>query len=261
MESSGRQGVDLLLTNQWPMNVTKFTGDEFPDMYFQLSTKLAKVVDHINPRYIVTSSCEKDLFYQRSIYVNSAGFATRFVSLSSFSTPDCKTPFKDKYVHALSIKPLVKLSPEELVEKELDHLKATPLDQLQSKLPPGMRNPFFLASENSGESLQSLLLQEKLELGKRLIQENKIKSAAAEDSEDSEEDIRNGKITCIDAKLGFHIVIWIYLCLLKYFSCSNFIKLILLNYRLTYVQRYSLAICQTAWIITISRIFVLSLEK
>lgn len=202
VESSGRQGVDLLLTNQWPMNVTKFTGDEFPDMYFQLSTKLAKVVDHINPRYIVTSSCEKDLFYQRSIYVNSAGFATRFVSLSSFSTPDCKTPFKDKYVHALSIKPLVKLSPEELVEKELDHLKATPLDQLQSKLPPGMRNPFFLASENSGESLQSLLLQEKLELGKRLIQENKIKSAAAEDSEDSEEDIRNGKIALVEAPLG-----------------------------------------------------------
>ena len=41
VEESGRHGVDLLVCNQWPVNILKYTGDEFPDLYFNFSSKLA----------------------------------------------------------------------------------------------------------------------------------------------------------------------------------------------------------------------------
>jgi hypothetical protein len=177
------------------MNILKYTSDEFPDLYFDFSTKIAKLTDKISPRYIVTSSCEKDLFYQRNIYMNNDGFATRFVSLSSMPNPESKTSFKDKYVHALSMKPLVHLSSEELAEptftEMISKLSNREIDidlvELQNKLPPAIRNPFLAPDSDNG-----YLLKEKLELGQKLISERKIQTGGDE-SESSEEENRDGK--------------------------------------------------------------------
>lgn len=196
VQKSGKKGVDLFICNQWPMNILKYTSDEFPDMYFNFSTKIAKLINEISPRYIVTSSCDKDLFYQRNIYMNNDGFATRFVSLSSMPNPDSKTSFKDKYVHALSIKPLVHLSSDELREPTFAEMitklsqdgENIDFEELQSKLPPAIRNP-FLAPNNSID----YLLKEKLELGHKFMAERKIQTGG-DDEESSEEENRDGNL-------------------------------------------------------------------
>jgi len=181
------------------MNITKYTGDDFPDMYFNLSTKLAKVTNHISPRYIASSSCEKDLFYQRSVYVNNEGFATRFISLSSMANPKSKTSFKDKHVHALSIKPLIHLSKEELIEPQISSLGLPNTEEAQMKLPPGMRNPFLdpNSAKTSNALLQAQLIKEKLELGQKLIRERKIKANDGNNSDDSEEVAQDGRSICL----------------------------------------------------------------
>lgn len=56
VEASGKPGVDLFLCNQWPISILKYTSDEFPDLYFNFSTKIAQVVNKISPRYVITSS-------------------------------------------------------------------------------------------------------------------------------------------------------------------------------------------------------------
>ena len=142
-ENSEHKGVDLFICCQWPMSITKFTNDDFPKMYYNLSTKISKITNYINPRYVVTSSWDQDIFYQRWVYVNNEGFSTRFISLSAVANKNSSTSFKQKFVHALSLKPMWNLSLDELKEKEYSSIQYETVDQLQNKLPPGMRNPFY----------------------------------------------------------------------------------------------------------------------
>ena len=118
--------------------------------------------------------------------MNNDGFATRFVSLSSMPNPSSKTTFKDKYVHALNIKPLIHCTSDELREAEFKDI----VDQ--DKIPPAMRNPFI---PPKGGDTDNYLLQEKIQLGMKLMEEKKIKNEDnEEDSEDVEEEVRNGKL-------------------------------------------------------------------
>lgn len=116
--------------------------------------------------------------------MNNEGFATRFVSLSSLPNPDSKTAFKDKYLHALSIKPLVHSTHEELTEAEFGGVTD------QSKLAPGLRNPFL---PPKGGDTDDYLVQEKLQLGIKLMEEKKLtKDDDPDDSDESVQEIRNG---------------------------------------------------------------------
>ena len=167
------------------MGIQKFMSDQHVEMFYEYSPKIAQLVDHICPRYIITS-VGKDVFYQRPVYINNAGFSTRFVSLSSMPNPKSKDTFKQKYVHAFSIKPLIHLQESELREKELEGIKFESNEELQRKLPPGMRNPFFSENSISHVELQHKLFKEKLELGDQLIKNKVLKTHDSESDDEVE---------------------------------------------------------------------------
>ena len=135
------------------MGIQKFMSDQHVEMFYEYSPKIAQLVDHICPRYIITS-VGKDVFYQRPVYINNAGFSTRFVSLSSMPNPKSKDTFKQKYVHAFSIKPLIHLQESELREKELEGIKNAHKNEVKDIKLNNEMNLIDIRSQNEQRLIQ-----------------------------------------------------------------------------------------------------------
>ncbi|XP_010545352.1 PREDICTED: zinc finger CCCH domain-containing protein 64 [Tarenaya hassleriana] len=108
-------GVDLFLTNEWPVGVTNRAGaSEIPvgisDSTGSDST-VSELVMEIKPRYHIAGS--KGVFYAREPYVNTdADHVTRFLGLAQVGNKE-----KQKFLHAISPTPTSTMSASELSAK------------------------------------------------------------------------------------------------------------------------------------------------
>lgn len=116
----GYKGVDILITSQWPMGVEKYaTAIDRNNPKSTDSLCIAEVARVLKPRYHF-AGMEK-IFYERQPYrnhqvlVDSARQATRFIGLASVGNKA-----KLKYLYAMTITPLKKMDPTELVKQPGD---------------------------------------------------------------------------------------------------------------------------------------------
>ncbi|XP_035824397.1 CWF19-like protein 1 [Aplysia californica] len=117
---SSFKGVDILITSQWPKGVEKYgSSSERQTEQHPGSACIAEVARVLRPRYHF-AGLEK-VFYERQPYRNhqvlldSARHITRFIGLA-----DVGNKSKAKYLYAMSLVPLTKMDPSELVKQPED---------------------------------------------------------------------------------------------------------------------------------------------
>ncbi|KAK4885122.1 hypothetical protein RN001_001393 [Aquatica leii] len=118
------KGIDVLITSQWPAGVMKY------DDKYKLNTTInlysdvtAWLAAQIRPRY--HASGLEGLFYERAPFRshtdNNMQFeiVTRFLGLARVDNPS-----KDKWLYALHLTPVEKMSIQELLEKTTDETQS-----------------------------------------------------------------------------------------------------------------------------------------
>ena len=128
---SAYRGCDILLTSGWPAELHHFLSASDLDSLRSLQVGLGSGVASagvcamsVLPRYHVSGGdVHKNIFYQRPPYINSntghvAAPVTRFVSLAHIGTvPAVGADAKSvKYVHALSLEPIVHMTNSAICE-------------------------------------------------------------------------------------------------------------------------------------------------
>ena len=119
LAAQGGGGVDLLLTSDWPRNVTAFSRDGKDSASAASrasaagSPASAELARELQPRYHV-SGRSGGAFYAREPYRNAghaghAGHATRFVGLGAVGNKE-----KTKWLHALALAPAETMPPSAL---------------------------------------------------------------------------------------------------------------------------------------------------
>ncbi|TPP63245.1 CWF19 1 cell cycle control [Fasciola gigantica] len=122
-ENVGFIGVDLLLTSQWPSGAEKHVQMALPEECLALarsgSTTLARLAYFLRPRYHFCSG--NGSYFERPPYRNhrvlqeKASHVTRFIALA-----DVKNPFNRKYLYALKLVPIDKMTREDLTNQPED---------------------------------------------------------------------------------------------------------------------------------------------
>ena len=119
--ATGGEVVDLLLTSDWPMNVTAFSrdGKDASSAASRASAAgspaSAELARELQPRYHV-SGRSGGAFYAREPYRNaSRGHVTRFVGLGEVGNKE-----KTKWLHALALAPAETMPPSALVQQPAD---------------------------------------------------------------------------------------------------------------------------------------------
>lgn len=127
--------IDILITNQWPKNVLKYSDGHTKGMEEHDengSLLISQLVKEIKPRYHFTSSHES--YYERNPYRNHQILAeatrhvTRFISIANVGN---KT--KAKWLYAFSISPANLMDKEELIKQPTDVTENPFLDMKISK--------------------------------------------------------------------------------------------------------------------------------
>ncbi|CAM1328174.1 CWF19L1 (predicted) [Pycnogonum litorale] len=137
--SSNFQGVDILLSSQWPNGVEKYASPlEENDSDNFGSSVVSYVAKMLKPRYHFVSY--NDILYERQPYRNhqvlaeDAQHVTRFISLSSLGNTS-----KKKWLYAFSITPLVLMDKSELRLQPPD-VSEMPYRNVESKIETNKQN-------------------------------------------------------------------------------------------------------------------------
>ncbi|XP_012280243.1 CWF19-like protein 1 [Orussus abietinus] len=144
------RGVDILLTSQWPKDVTHLDSTE-PSFKYNGSKLIAWLATQLKPRYHV--SALQEIHYERPPYrnQNQSGdgieIATRFLALASVGNPD-----KRKWLYALNLTPVDRARLSELVQRTTDETPTPyPISMLNSEprdpKPEGKSTQFFYDME------------------------------------------------------------------------------------------------------------------
>ncbi|KER30215.1 hypothetical protein T265_03278 [Opisthorchis viverrini] len=122
-EDIGFIGVDLLLTPNWPSGIGNRTSTPLPDECIVLSKTgskaISKLAYFLRPRYHFSSGM--GCYYERAPYRNhrvlqeKASHVTRFIALA-----DVKNPLNRKYLYALKLVPIDKMSRQDLTQQPPD---------------------------------------------------------------------------------------------------------------------------------------------
>jgi RNA recognition motif-containing protein len=116
------KGCDMLLSSAWPRDIQHFLSPTDHDTLKNMggmgsgSKSVAEFAAKVIPRYHFAADKSHNIFYQRPPYSNQTGAGvvpTRFISLASVS--DSKDKDK-KWLHALSLEPIIYLSAAALTE-------------------------------------------------------------------------------------------------------------------------------------------------
>lgn len=114
------QGVDILLTSQWPKGATNFGNPPSSDKCHSCgSILLSKFVDSVQPRYHFSSM--EGVYYERAPYRNhvvlqgQTRHVTRFLALAEYGNKN-----KQKFLYAFSIKPICHMPKSELNKQPED---------------------------------------------------------------------------------------------------------------------------------------------
>jgi len=142
-------GIDILLTTQWPKNVTKYA-NETPTRSAD-SLILSKFVKESKPRYHFAAG--EDLFYERLPFRNhlvlkeQSKHVTRFLSLAAINNKK-----KQKYLYAFNITPLVKMSTADLI-KQPETTTENPFNEIveETNTIPVITSNQFRWQANTGE--------------------------------------------------------------------------------------------------------------
>lgn len=131
-QAYGYKGCDILLSSEWPKDIHQFTSDEdLQNLQILSSTTGIHMGSRIvglwanvmRPRYHFTSTC--GFYFQRSPYRNIISLKgasktdsdwavySRFISLAHVNEAKNK---EKKWLHALSIDPIIVINPRELKE-------------------------------------------------------------------------------------------------------------------------------------------------
>ena len=87
VKESGQVGIDILLTGQWPLNISCSIDDPKGDLeaqrgqFKQQSESLQNLVEALSPRYIYSS--HGDEFLKREPFISADNIVTRFIGLGS----------------------------------------------------------------------------------------------------------------------------------------------------------------------------------
>jgi len=161
-DPSHREGVDILLTSQWPLGIdAEFLNalplSELKQLFNNSSSSLSAIVDLIKPRYIYSS--QVDVHLKRVPFLFSNGLPSRFVALGSLPGPLKPTDSKQVYIQAIEIEPLSRVAKLEdlAVGTEQDCQKESPFHAL-------LKDKLDLPSRIEAMS------QYRIKLGQRIIQ-------------------------------------------------------------------------------------------
>uniref|UniRef100_A0A0C9RHR7 Cwf19l1 protein n=1 Tax=Fopius arisanus TaxID=64838 RepID=A0A0C9RHR7_9HYME len=148
------RGIDILLTSQWPTDVTKFDPKD-PKFNYKGSELVAWLAAQIKPRYHVCGL--EGIHYERPPYRNkskggdSIEIASRFIALARVGNPE-----KLKWLYALNLTPVDRTRLMDLATKTTDETPSPyPASNLNSD--PGSTNPkdtkkqFFYDMQPVGE--------------------------------------------------------------------------------------------------------------
>jgi RNA recognition motif-containing protein len=171
VSSVGYRGCDICITSEWPKEMHHFLDDtdlgEFKTTNIGIgagSKAAANFAMLTRPRYHFVSGMK--VFYQRSPYrnpvmMNTAGGSngfTRLLAVDQVSTSKEKTK---KWLHALSVRPIIHLSAAELADipagatdcPYMDVGSVAPAAAPAGGLTGGHRNPFVTGSAETGEQV------------------------------------------------------------------------------------------------------------
>lgn len=153
-EEIGFQGVDILLTTDWPKGVTNNVKcppeiEEFRD---QGSNMAAHLAHKLKPRYHI-ASC-RGIFYERLPYRNhrvaseASRHVTRFISLADVGNLE-----KKKWLYAFNIIPITQVNPAELVAQP-DNVTDAPFKEGDMRIDSKAGNTqfFYATSFNYDDS-------------------------------------------------------------------------------------------------------------
>nr|XP_054752247.1 CWF19-like protein 1 [Lytechinus pictus] len=147
ISNSKFKGVDVLLTSQWPANVTQYTRDAESVKPAQTSQLLGDLVLALRPRYHFAGM--QGVFYERTPYRNhkvlaeSTKHVTRFLGLAKVGNPE-----KKKYLYAFNITPMSKLKQEELI-KQPEEVTECPFTWSKREEPKETNQFFFSKGDPS----------------------------------------------------------------------------------------------------------------
>ncbi|GAB6026563.1 hypothetical protein CHUAL_012979 [Chamberlinius hualienensis] len=116
---SGFEGVDILLSSQWPKLVTNYTNISPTERKESGSEFVSDVAVQLKPRYHFAAT--EGIYYERQPYRNhkilaeGAKQVTRFIALSKVGNPS-----KQKWLYAFSIIPMTKIDRKELIKQPED---------------------------------------------------------------------------------------------------------------------------------------------
>ncbi|XP_046860261.1 CWF19-like protein 1 [Xenia sp. Carnegie-2017] len=121
IEDTNFKGVDMLLTTEWPKNVTQYGNkvDSNTDMKDLGSETISRLAAKLKPRYHFTAL--ESTYYERLPYRNHqvlrepSQHVTRFISLASVGNT-----LKKKYLYAFNIVPLNIMKTDDLVKQPDD---------------------------------------------------------------------------------------------------------------------------------------------
>ncbi|XP_044265038.1 CWF19-like protein 1 homolog isoform X2 [Tribolium madens] len=130
------RGVDILLTSQWPTDITKNDLKQVSLTVNKTTDFVSWLVMKLKPRYHVCGL--EGVYYERSPFRapnlgdhdTTLNLVTRFVGLARV-----KNPNKEKWVYALSLTPLNKMKIKDLLQKTTDETEC-PFDfaELERKI-------------------------------------------------------------------------------------------------------------------------------
>lgn len=112
-------GVDVLLTSEWPKNITNLDGNKNVPDSSSGSQHLAWLTCQLKPRYHFSGL--RDVFYERPPYANynpseeGDSHCTRFIALAKVGNPG-----KNKWIYAASLTPIDQMKKSELYQMTSD---------------------------------------------------------------------------------------------------------------------------------------------
>jgi hypothetical protein len=115
----GFNGVDVLMTSQWPQGVENKTTTPPAQLPKQPSALMSRLASTLKPRYHFAGT--EGIHYERAPYRNhevlaeAAQQVTRFIALAEVANPS-----KAKWLYAFNITPMHQMSRQELVKQPED---------------------------------------------------------------------------------------------------------------------------------------------
>lgn len=113
------RGIDILMTSQWPFDITKYDTNQISEINYKGSKLIAWLAAQIKPRYHVCAL--EGIHYERPPYRNQSKnednieIATRFIALARVGNKE-----KHKWLYALNLTPVDRTRLTELATKTTD---------------------------------------------------------------------------------------------------------------------------------------------